>query len=387
MKVSFESQLLMEAEKTGIGWVADEVIRAIRKLEPDWELQLNYFKLRNRSAGRPAAMEEYIRLGFRDVCAFFSYSGYKMMWNVVRIPYSFFFGKDSDVTFFFNYYIPPGVKGKKVTIFHDMTYKVYPETVRTRTRMMLNANMLNACKRADKIIAVSEFTKQEIMKYLPVEADRIVVMPNGVKLDKFRPDYTEEEVAAARERNHLPEKYLLYLGTLEPRKNIERLIDAYGLLRKEQEDVPKLVLAGRKGWLYDTIFEKVKTLGLEQDVIFTGYVSNADAPLLMKGAVAFVFPSIYEGFGMPPLEAMACGTPVLTSNVSSLPEVVGDCGVLVDPYSVDEIKEGLKRLVNDDKLRADLSERGIRRAQTFTWERSAEIVCKVFRELQEETDK
>jgi len=382
MKVSFEAQLLLEAEKTGIGWMADRLLREMRRMAPEWELQLNYFKLRGHGEGRPAAMQEYADLGFGDHCAFYSYSLYKMMWNLLPIPYSYFFGKDSDITFFFNYYIPPGVKGRKVTVFHDMGYKVFPETIRKRTMMMLNANMDTACKRADKIITVSEFTKQETAKYLGVDPDRMVVMHLGVNRDVFHPNHLEEQVAAVREKYGIPREYLLYLGTLEPRKNIERIIAAYGAVKHTNSDVPKLVLAGRKGWMYDSIFEQVKRLRLEEEVIFTGYIDRDEPPLLLKGAMAFLFPSLYEGFGIPPLEAMACGTPVISSNVSSIPEVVGDAGILVDPYSDEAIADGIRRVLDDRELRVQMSEAGLKRANGFTWEKGAKILLDVLKSLQ-----
>ena len=147
MKIAFESQLLMEEERTGIGWVADGILREIRKQRPEDTMQLNYFKLRNLSEGTPKGIQEYVDLGYQARCARFSFSAYRMMWNLLPLPYSHFFGSDTDITFFFNYYIPPGVKGRKVTIFHDMAYKVFAETARRRTKAMLNANMKSACRR------------------------------------------------------------------------------------------------------------------------------------------------------------------------------------------------------------------------------------------------
>lgn len=381
MKIAFESQLLMEEEKTGIGWVADGILRQLRQQRPEDVMQLNYFKLRNRSAGRPASIEEYVQLGFQDRCAFFSFSLYRIVWNLLPIPYSWFFGKDTDVTLFFNYYIPPGGKGKCITIFHDMAYKVFPETVRSRTKMMLDSNMEQACRRADAILTVSEFSKSEILKYFPVDPDKITVMPLGIRTERFHIGYTEEQKAAVRDQYHLPEEYLLYLGTLEPRKNIVRLVEAYGALKQKKPDIPPLILAGRKGWMYDSIFVRIQELGLEDSVWSTGYVDNEAVPILIAGAEAFLFPSIYEGFGMPPLEAMACGTPVLTSQVSSLPEVAGDCAVLVDPFSVESIEEGIRQLVENPALRRELSEKGRKRAAQFTWNRSAGIVSDVMKRL------
>ena len=175
--------------------------------------------------------------------------------------------------------------------------------------------------------------------------------------------------------------YFLYVGTIEPRKNLGRLILAYNALAKKLPDAPKLVLAGGKGWLCDDIYAKVTELHLEDKVIFTKYVPSEDMNPLMCGALAFVFPSIYEGFGMPPLEAMACGVPVLTTGEASLPEVTGDCAVICDAYSPKSIAEGLYRLCRDEKLRLELSRRGLERAKQFTWERSAEALHKIYKEL------
>ena len=382
MKLAFEAQLLLDREKTGIGHMADEMITAIRKIRPDWDLQLNYMSIREcLKREHPAAMETYAAGGFHIKRGFFSATAYKMLWNVLPVPYSLFYGRDADATFFFNYYIPPGVKGRRATIVHDMTYKAFPETVNQKTRLMLEANMKKAVSRADVIFTVSKFSKEEIVKYLDVDPRKIVVFYNGVDLQTYRTDLDPEAVAEAKRRAGLPEDYLLYLGTLEPRKNIERLIGAYAQVKAVRPDLPKLVLAGRKGWMYDTIFARVEALGLAEDVIFTGYVEKEDVPLLMAGAQVFLFPSLYEGFGMPPLEAMACGTPVLTSSVSSLPEVVGDCAVTVDPFSEEAIAEGLLRLTDDEALRRDLSVRGAKRAARFTWEHSAERACRVFEKL------
>ena len=181
------------------------------------------------------------------------------------------------------------------------------------------------------------------------------------------------------------EKYFLYLGTIEPRKNLERLITAYAAFAKKAgEKAPKLVLAGGKGWLDHGIYSRVEKLGLTDRVIFTKYVPSEDMNPLMCGALAFVFPSLYEGFGMPPLEAMACGVPVLASGEASLPEVTGDCAVICDAYDPKSIAGGLYRLWSDEALRRELSRKGIERAKGFTWKRSAEMLMEVYRELKNE---
>ena len=246
---------------------------------------------------------------------------------------------------------------------------------------MLDLGLVKSMRRADRIVTDSEFSKSEIIRYYPEFADKIRVVPCGVDTQKFHPETNAQKIAQVREKYEIRGDYFLYLGTLEPRKNLERLIDAYAAFAKNHEAPAKLVLAGGKGWLYDGIFGKVKALGLEQQVIFTQYIDSADLCALMSGALAFTFPSLYEGFGMPPLEAMACGTPVLVSDAASLPEVTGDSAVIVKADSTASITDGLERLFTDADLRRRLSAEGLARAAMFSWERSAQLLYEVYAEL------
>ena len=255
-----------------------------------------------------------------------------------------------------------------------------------RTRKMFDLSLRKSMKRSDIIVTDSEFSKSEIIKYYPQFEEKIRVVPCGVDLNKFTPEIESAEIARIKINFSIHGDYFLYLGTLEPRKNLVRLIEGYAKFREkslaEDKDkkLPYLVLAGAKGWQFDEIFEKVTNLGLESSVIFTSYIPDEDLSPLIHGAIAFVFPSIYEGFGLPPLEAMACGTPVVVSNAASLPEVVGDCGVIVDAFDTDSIAKGLEDIFTDEFLRRKLSEKGIRRAKDFTWKRSAEILHDVYEE-------
>lgn len=379
MNITFDAQLLLKGEKTGIAWCAENILH--RMPQYGQKLNLNCFTM-GYSDDNLAQVDKYRKLGYEiNRCSWFHDVIYRMIWNIIPVPYSLFFRKQTDCMIFFNYVLPPGTKGKKVIFVYDMSYKSCPETVRSRTRNLLNIALEKSCRRADKIITISEFSKQEIIRYLGIDEKKIVIMPCGVDFSVYHTDYSEEKVKTATAKYNISSDYLLYLGTLEPRKNITRLIHAYARLTHKVPNLPKLVLAGRKGWLYESIFDTVKELRLEENVIFTGYVEEKDAPLLMKGAKAFLFPSVYEGFGMPPLEAMACGTPVLTSNVSSLPEVVGDAGILTDPYSVESISEGIYKLLNNEGLREELIAKGLERVKKFTWDNSAEIVYQVLQDL------
>ena len=204
------------------------------------------------------------------------------------------------------------------------------------------------------------------MKLAP---ERITTTPLAAGPGFYVPSAAEVDEACAR-YGLTPGRYLLYLGVLEPRKNVPHLLDAYARIAARFPDVP-LVIAGKKGWFYEAIFEKVKALKLEAQVRFPGYVPDADLPRLYGGARAFVYPSRYEGFGLPVLEAMQCGVPTITSNVSSMPEVAGEAALLVSPDDCGGLADAMTRLLTDDALAQDLSRRGLAQARQFTWERCA----------------
>lgn len=383
MHVSFDAQPLIAGQKTGVGFCEAGMIRALASLYPEPRYALDFFSFRHRQA-KLDTLEPFTRQGLAlNECAWFPGTVYRAACSLTPLPYRLFLGGKAQITHFFNFLLPPGVAGKRITTVHDMAFRAFPETVRLKTRTMLQVSLEKSCKRAHRIMVVSEFTRQELIKYMNVPADKIFVAYNGVDTGVFYPRTDPQALQRTRDKYGIPDSYFLYLGTLEPRKNIERLIEAYAALRSKRPDCPVLVLAGRKGWLYNTIFQRVAQLHLEERVLFTGYVEDGDAPFLLSGAHAFLFPSLYEGFGMPPLEAMACGVPVLTANTSSLPEVVGDAALLVDPYDVDSILFGMERLLDDEQLRRDLAEKGRARAALFTWEASAHTVMGVYRDLLE----
>lgn len=243
-------------------------------------------------------------------------------------------------------------------------------------------------QRADKIITVSEFSKQEIIRFYGVPAEKIAVIPNGVDLERFYPYYEKNAIKKIKQKYQINgKKYFLFLGNLEPRKNLVRLIQAYQIFLQrccgKQEEAPLLVIAGGKGWLYQEIFKEVRKKGLKEKVIFTGYIADSDVAVLMAGADLFCFPSLYEGFGMPVLEAMACGTPVLTSNGSALKEMVGDAGIKVDAFSVAAIAGGMEKIYCSKELQSMLSDRGQKRVQQFSWKTASEELHRIYLELKE----
>jgi glycosyltransferase involved in cell wall biosynthesis len=231
-------------------------------------------------------------------------------------------------------------------------------------------------KNVDMIITVSKSTKKDVIKCLKFPEEKIKVIYNGVD-ERFKPLKNYNDVL---HKYNINPPYILYIGTLEPRKNIPALIKAFYKLKKRGIR-HKLVIVGKKGWKYKQIFRVVEDLNLRRDVVFTGYVSYNDLPKFYSAADLFVYPSLYEGFGLPPLEAMACGCPVITSNVSSLPEVVGDAGFIVDPSDIGGLSRTIKELLANDSLRENVIRKGLKRIKEFSWEKTAKESLKVYKEV------
>ena len=269
-------------------------------------------------------------------------------------------------------------RGRSVLTVHDLSFLLLPRIFGRANQLYLSALTRLSARRADAIIAVSENTRQDVIRLLGVSPQRVRVVHNGVE-EVFRP-LPPEQVEAFRRQRGLGEHVILFIGTLEPRKNIGRLVEAYARLR--QAGLPhQLVIGGARGWLFEEVFALVRRLGLEQHVSFPGFIPLEEEPLWYNAAEVFAYPSLYEGFGLPPLEAMACGVPVVSSKASSLPEVLGEAGVLVDPYNVDDLAAALERVLTDESLRGELSRRGLARAQQFGWAQAARLTAEVYLEL------
>jgi glycosyltransferase involved in cell wall biosynthesis len=265
-----------------------------------------------------------------------------------------------------------------VLTVHDLIFRHLPEHHKPLNRWYLRWALPLYCRRADRIIAVSEATRQDLIEAYDLPPEKIQVIYEAAA-PRFRPT-SDRDQAAVRARYGLPARYLLVVGTLEPRKNLTRLLRMWTALRQTGE-VPPLVLVGARGWLIDEFFAALARSAYREDVILPGYIADADLPAVYGGATAFVFPSLYEGFGLPPLEAMACGTPVACSNTSSMPEVVGDAALTFDPRDDEAMAEALRRIVDDADLQAELRERGLRRAAQFSWARAARETAALYRSL------
>lgn len=270
----------------------------------------------------------------------------------------------------------PGV----VTV-HDMGYHHYPEAHRRAQRWYLAWTTRRHANVAHRIIADSEATQADLMKLYHADSNRVQVVYLG-RDPQLKRVKDSQQILTTKRKYGITNDYLLYLGTLQPRKNLIRLIKAFHhAVSVLQNRTLQLVIAGRRGWLYDEIFAQVTRLKLTDRVIFTDYLPDIDKPALLSGALAYVFPSLYEGFGLPVLEAMACGTPVLTSNTSSLPEVAGDAAILVNPHNPADIATGLIALLTNPTLRQQCITRGYQQLEKFSWQRSAEKIWQILQEL------
>lgn len=264
-----------------------------------------------------------------------------------------------------------------VTIY-DLSFIHYPERLPAARRRYLQSLTTLTCQRAARIIAISHSTARDVARTLGIPADKIDVAPPGCDFNRFCP-LPPEQIAAFRRQYDLPERFWLFVGTLEPRKNLVTLIEAYAAL-SPQDRLP-LIIGGGKGWNYEPIFAAVERHKLSADIRFMGFLSSDELPLWYNSAEAFLYPSVFEGFGIPVLEAMACGTPVIVSDATSLPEVAGDAGVCLSPQDVAAWTAALRRAAHDDAWRQTARDAGLDRARQFTWAVTAAVTVKSYQQV------
>jgi glycosyltransferase involved in cell wall biosynthesis len=301
---------------------------------------------------------------------------------LVRLPLSFPWAlrRDRVDVAHFQYVIPPLCPSRAVVIIHDISYEDHPEYFHPLEAFRLKWSVRPSARRAAHVLTLSEFSKGKIAERYGVPRDRITVTPAAAS-SAFRVLEDRAAVSDVLARRDLRAPYVLAVGNVQPRKNLERLMRAYARLRRPGRIGHDLVLVGQPAFKGSSILETAKALGIEAFVKHTGYVSEDELVALYNGADVFAYPSLYEGFGLPIVEAMACGAPVITSNVTSLPEVAGDAAILVDPRSEDEMAAALERLLTDAGQRARLRDLGAARARHFTWRKMAEETVAVYRAL------
>jgi glycosyltransferase involved in cell wall biosynthesis len=361
MRIGIDISRLGVAARTGTEHYTYELLAALARLDRynDYTLYCN---------GLPAALPPLgANMALRSIPA-------RRLWTHGRLSLEMVL-RPPERLFVPAHVLPLRHPRRSVVTIHDLGYHCFPRAHPRAQRLYLQISTLWSARAARRLIAISELTKGELVRRYRVPPQKITVIHHGVA-PRFRP-IGGQAARATQARYGITAPYFIYIGTIQPRKNLRRLIEAFAIYQgstlSTQHPAPgtQLVIAGKRGWLTEGIERRAEELGIAGQVRFTGYVADEEVPALLGGALAFVYPSLYEGFGMPALEAMACGTPVLTSNSSSLPEVTGEAALLVNPQDTAAMASALARLATDDGLRAELRERGLRRAASFTWERCA----------------
>jgi len=348
--------------KAGLGRYADSLVRALLRREPE---RFALFYNRGQNTWPPEGLEWVPARSVR--------AGYKPWRMAVWLSHLAGVSFDrllpgAELFHATEHLLLPLRRVPTVLTVHDMIFKLFPQHQKRLNYWYLNAAMPLYCRRASAIITVTEASKRDIVAHYHLPPDKVTVIYEAAS-PEFRPA-PADAVESARRRYNLPDDFMIHVGTIEPRKNLSRLIHALDTLRGEGLRVP-LVVVGARGWLYDDFFRQLESLEVRHDVIFPGYVPGPDLPLLYNGARVSVTPSVYEGFGLPVLEAMACGTPVVASGSSSLPEIGGEAALYFDPYDVDALAAAVRRVWTEPDLRADLRARGLVQAARFSWDRAA----------------
>lgn len=290
-----------------------------------------------------------------------------LSWEMARRP--------PDVLFIPAHVVPLIHPRRTVVTVHDLGYRLYPQTHRRLDFLYLEWSTRWSAHAARVVLADSQATANDLRRFYGIPVEKVRVVYPG-RDEALAPVRDPAALAAVRAKYGLTGRYVLHIGTLQPRKNLIRLVEAFSEVPKREPELGdlRLVLAGKKGWLCEGLFRRVAELGLQERVLFPGYVPDGDLPALLSGAVCFAFPSLYEGFGFPVLEAQACGVPVICSNAASLPEVAGDGALLVSPHDTAAWTEALMRVLTDEELRAQLTARGFANVARFSWRRCAEEV-------------
>jgi len=277
---------------------------------------------------------------------------------------------------------PPFSPCPVVVSVHDLSFEHLPQTFNRRSRTQLRLTVRHSVKRAARILTLSEHTRRDMIETYGTSPERITAIPLAAP-SYFGRVREERELQRVRHIYGIEGDYILCVSSIQPRKNLPRLVRAYESLRNKRGPgkLPKLVLVGKCAWLYDETLRSIEEGRMKDSIILTGYVPQSDLPALYSGSICFVYPSYFEGFGLPPLEAMKCGTPVIAGNRTSLPEVVGDAGILVDPFDVNAIAGAIERLVDDPDLRQELSVKGVARSRLFDWNETARRTLNIYEQV------
>jgi glycosyltransferase involved in cell wall biosynthesis len=357
-------------ERVGVNTYAFELLRNLWKLQDEWkgEHRIIVYLKESPKQDMPKETPDFKYEVIKDGGA----------WILTKlVPHLFLEKPRCDIFFSPSHYIPPIAPMPRVCSIMDLGYLEHTEQFRKKDFWQLKIWSAISIYISKAIIAISNSTKADIVRHYPFAKDKVYVTHLAYDATRFNTNISDEDVRRVRSRYSIVTDYVLYLGTLKPSKNIEGLVEVFSKLKLQNSKL-KLVIAGKKGWMFDSIFKKVRELGLEDRVVFTDYVEEANKPALIKGAKLFVLPSFWEGFGLDVLNAMACGVPVVVSNVGSLPEVVGEAGVKVDPKDPESIAKGIGEVLSAPITKYNsLVEKGLAQAKKFSWEKTARETLKI----------
>lgn len=378
MRIGIDVECLGETNWTGIGRYTFHLVDELVRLSGDeYRLYCPRGFWQKEPPILPAWPEATAHVSYRTPRLPWRYVRHLQRW--LRFPAASHMLGNIQVFHATNHKSLPTGKVPLVMTIHDLTPQLFPQYHNAWIREV-GKRLPALIRRARHLIAVSENTRRDLIEHMGVAPEQITVVPLAPS-PRFHAPHSPSDLRIFQERLGLDRPYILFTGTLEPRKNVPRLLEAFARLPDEKTREVDLVIAGGKGWLFEEVFETVARLNLEKRVRFPGFIADEDLPLLMAGAHLFVYPSLYEGFGLPPLEAMASGVPVIVSDRSSLPEVVGDAGIQVDPTDPDAIAEAMQRLLDSDEEWQRYRSLGLERARAFSWERTARETLEVYRRV------
>lgn len=366
MRVCMDIQSAV-TQRAGVGRYTKMLAEELAATRGENDLSLFYFDYQRRCKPAPVRGAKF------NVCRWMPGRIAQGLWKTINWPSFTAFAGDADVFHFPNFTLPPLARGASVITVHDVAFQRLPDTLEDKNRLYLQARMTSSLARADAIITVSEFTKRELAELLRVPEEKMFAIHSGLDADMRPPP--PEAIAAQRERIGLDRPYLLMVGTIEPRKNIPFLIEVFERMTTFDGD---LVIAGRCGWKYEPILERMKSSKKAPRIRHLNNLSEADLPALYGGAELFVLPSLYEGFGFPPLESMACGVPAVVAPAGALAEVCGDAAVVIPDYNAERWAETIRRLLNHPSERDALRARGLAHAPTFQWSETARKTWAVY---------
>ena len=367
----------MDRPLTGVGYRALHLLRALFTRNDGFDVRL--FAARARNTPKSAFPFDH---GFTRQTTVPYFRRLKtVLWPSVEWPPIEWFCGDVDLAHGLFHELPAARRALRLVTIHDLSFLLFPETHTKRTVALQTRLVRHCARRADAFVAVSESCKNDLIRTLDVSEDKVFVVPGGVCVEEFQAPVDARTVGALKQRLGLTRDYFIYLGTIEPRKNLARLLEAYARVRNARRDCPQLLLVGKTGWLSKQVLATLETLDAGNDVVHTGYLEREEALMLLRDATACVYPSLYEGFGLPVVEAMAARTPVITSNAAAVVEVSGGTCLHVDAEDVDAIEDGIVQVLDAPDAAKRRAEGAYARAGTMTWHRSAEKLAQVYTTL------